>query len=114
MLFFSREKKKLDEIFKILKELHEFLHKREAKIFDKDEKIGDYIDDKFYFGEIVKCEKCKCLLYRSDAIVEKAEIRYRKTLISDHPIGLAYKEVPYVYEPVYCLKCWEEVKRKKK
>ena len=53
-------------------------------------------------SRIVKCEKCKCLIFKEDAIKGKDEIR--KTFLS-------LKK--YIYTPYYCHRCVPKKLKKK-
>ena len=54
---------------------------------------------------IVKCEKCKCLIFKEDAIKGKKEIRKRIEVAEITNILYRDIEKDYIYTPYYCHRC---------
>jgi len=63
-------------------------------------------------NEIVRCDNCRCLLYKSDALVGDSEIR-KRFVYRGGDYGIYEDEDEYIYKPYYCVRCYREIKSKK-
>ena len=60
--------------------------------------------------DLITCEKCKCLMYKNDAIKGKSIIKrktvYHNTYNSYNPLGaLEGTTEEYLFTPYYCQRC---------
>jgi len=72
------------------------------------EEVSSNIDRiPIYKDEVVNCEKCGCIIFKSIAIKGESEIREHNFIF--------YKE-EYIYNPFYCRKCFnaEKIQNEKK